>query len=390
MINYRLFFVAAMCSVVLPVAVSAQRVPAPSDLYQVGEQIDVQTSTSEDVVVAGGSVRIVERVGQDILAAGGDIQIDAPVGDDIRVAGGTVTINGTVGGDVLLAGGDVHIRKDTVIAGDLHVFGGQVVVDGTVNGKLYVRAGSVQIHGDVRGTADVKAGEARLTGMLRSPAIIVADDFQVTENAIVSGDLRYWRSAGAITNNPLVDDGTLVYDETLAPHVPVNKDAGMESIAAAAMGVFGLFGLLSAALVIALLLLSTKTLFSDSAKHLKAHPYASFFGGLIFVVATPMLSLFMLLTIIGIPLALTLLALYVIVLAFSVALSSVVLARLIEQQMKAKWGVLSLLAVALLTYVIVKLLVIVPVLGWLASMLIVFAGVGALLATLKVRVKKIV
>lgn len=374
-----------LAGMMVPLAALAQE-GTRSNVYRAGEQVDVRASVTGDAVLAGGTVRVAEGVQGDVVAAGGEVDIDATVGEDIRIAGGNVTIGAPVGSDVLAAGGTVRLRREAAIGGDAVLFGGQLIIDGTVDGALSANGGQVDINGDVRGPANVRAGAIRLQGALRGPAVLVADDITVAPGAVIENEVRYWTSKGELTNASFDGGGRLVYDPSLATAMPQE----MEPAAIAALaGVIGVYGVLSAALVIALLLLCTKTLFAEAAKRLRDAPGISVFAGLVFVVATPMLCLFLLLTLIGIPLAIALFAFYAVILWFSTTFTAVIFTKMIEHHVRARWGVLILVLVATALYVVLQLLSLVPVVGWLLVALLVFGALGALMMVFQGRVRKV-
>lgn len=144
-------------------------------LYVAGNSVSVGSAVTGDLLAAGGMVVVTGAVSGDVLAGSGDVQLLAPVQGDVRVAAGQVSINSRINGDLVVLGGSVAILPGATIGGGVTVLGGQTTVDGTVNGSLLVRGGRLIINGTVRGNVDARLDESLTVG----------------PNAIVGGTLAY-------------------------------------------------------------------------------------------------------------------------------------------------------------------------------------------------------
>ena len=102
------------------------------------------------------------EAGGSAVAAGRDVEIRGRVDGSVRAAGATVSVHAVVGRNVTAAGGRVHLDRETVVAGNAFLAGGEVVMDGTVEGDLYLGAGSVLVNGVVGGDVRVEANTLRL------------------------------------------------------------------------------------------------------------------------------------------------------------------------------------------------------------------------------------
>jgi hypothetical protein len=142
-------------------------------------------------------------------------------------------------------------------------------------------------------------------------------------------------------------------------------------------------------LMIGIFLYFTKTFFKDAAKVLRTKPLISFFTGLLYFVATPVIAMILLITIIGLPFAIALALLYAISLLFAKALTAIVLTRALELQYKKKWSMLNVFIVSLVIFLALKLIMIIPFIGWIATMIAVLIGYGAVLLVKFDRVKKV-
>jgi hypothetical protein len=101
--------------------------------------------------------------------------------------------------------------------------------------------------------------------------------------------------------------------------------------------------------------------------------------GLLYLLAVPPLVLLLLVTLIGFPLGLFLLFLYLFSLLFAVPLTAATLVHWFEARRHARWRRGKVVLLALLLYAGLKLLLLIPVAGWLLVLIPLFPAFGALL-----------
>ncbi|MBI5794645.1 hypothetical protein HZA87_06245 [Candidatus Uhrbacteria bacterium] len=356
------------------------------DVYATGGQVTLSEPVRGDVFVMGGTINEKARIGGDLFAAGGTVTVDGNVLGDLRVTGGSVFINKEIGGDVIVAGGNLIFGGDAIVGGDVLIAGGVVTVDGTLRGDLSVHSGDVTVAGSVLGDTDIRTERFTFTGQLQGDATLSAEQWYVGDKARVSGVLNYWQPSGE-RDFTGVARGKVTYDPDLQ-----RKERSPKAPLVAVGAIFAavsIFSLLSGALLIALLLLATKTFFRDAAKKLRAAPGLSLLTGFLYFLLTPVIVLIFFLTIIGIPLGLLLMTGYVFSVAFSKPLTAIVLAKWMEgSRGKPLHGVLVfLLSVGIL--IILKLLIVVPFLGWVLMLVAVCGAFGAVAMTKFEKFKKI-
>lgn len=378
--------VAAMAALTVTESGDGVWITHGNDVYVMGGQVTVEEAVKGDLFVFGGNVTEKASVGGDLFAGGGSVTIDGTVRNDLRVGGGNVMINGPVGGDVLVMGGNVTLGEKAVVTGDMLVGGGVVNLEGTVRGDLHVRGGEISLAGSVLGDSDVRAERLTFTGQLRRNAILSAEQWFVGDKARVGGTLNYWQPSGERDFSGVVQ-GAVTYDTDLKQMERDPKGPAMAI--GAAIAAFSIFGLLSGALFIALLLLVTKTFFRDAAKRLRTAPGLSLLTGFLYFLLMPVVVLVFFLTIIGMPLGLMFMAGYVFSIVFAKPLTAIVLAKWMEASRgKPLHGVLLfLLSSGIL--IVLKLLMIIPFVGWLLLLLAVCAAFGAVAMTKFEKFKKI-
>ena len=380
------------------------------DIYAAGETIRLTERVEGDAMLAGGQVRFATTIRDDLFIAGGEVEIDGTIDDDVRAAGGTIVMSATVADDVFLFGGEVHLREGTVINGDLHIFASEIKIDANVvlNGSVLLQAQSVDFNGNAYGPVSIDAHKVQYMAFTEAPVEISAKELalsatingnvqitskqvSVAEGTTISGNVTYWNISG---ESPFIENqvaGTVTYDEAMAQYMADKKDKHHKKHFGVAAMFFAVFSytFLSAAFVILLALLFTKTYFVDAAKILQKEPGVSLWYGFLYVVATPFLCVLLLCTVIGIPLGLILGFVYASSFYFVKPLTSIVLAKVAQHYWKKKWKNVHIFFASLAVLLAWRLHVFIPILGTLASAIILLAGFGALAKTEWIKFKKV-
>ena len=329
--------------------------PVPGDLIAAGGNVDVDAEVKGDAVAAGGNLRLAAAVGQNVYAAGGRLVIDAPVGRSLRIAGGQVELGpkGSVGGNVTVAGGQVSLRG--TVKGSVSASGGRVTIDGAVDGDVESSAGTLRL-----------GPHARIGGKLRyrSGAELVSDPA-----AQVAGGIERRMLPG--------QEGAASAPAERPAHEAV-RERGRWS----GPGWFWTLGLMALA---ALLVAALPGLSRRVADTWRTHFGWSLLWGFIALVCIPVAVLILLISIIGMPIALLAALLYGALLIVGYAASGIALglwglARWrAELQGHTGWRigsvVLAVLALALLGSV--------PFVGGMVGLIAVIAGIGAIAQLLR-------
>lgn len=376
--------VTVFSNVPFAIAQDAQRPVSPpsqitigNDIYMAGEHVSITAPVNGNLNIAAGGITIGTTVAGDLQVMGGDIAIHGGIRDNVRVLGGDVRITGRVNGSLTVVAGQVLIEKTAVIGAGLLVTGGQVVIDGTVNGTLKAKAGDVTVNGTINGISDIRSDTATINGIMTGTSTVVANTFVIGETAMFRGNLNYWSGQGQQNLTGRVT-GTAAFKADLAPmHDDARHDKGMFF---GLLGAITIYSLFSAALTIGLLMFLTKNFFVNAAKYLHKQQWMSLLIGFLYFILTPILALILAVTVIGIPLAIAVLLSYVVAMFFSSALTSMVLARWVETKYRKKWHPVTVFFLTLGIFIGLKILLIIPFLGWILNAVLVCMGIGSLIA----------
>ena len=334
-----------------------------ADVFIGGGSVTVHEPAGGDLFAAGGAVDVDAAVGGDAVAAAGKVRVGAEVGQSVYVAGGQVNVNGKVGRNLRVAGGQVELGPKAEVAGNVSVAGGQVRLYGAVRGHVRAAGGRLLIDGPVGGDVLATSGHIELGPQAR-----------------ITGKLRY-RSGDALHKDPAAQVSGGI--EQLAPAWGGAAASQPPAPEPRRQGMGGIGWLWTAGLVVlAAVWLALAPGFSARfGAALRERTAFSVLLGFIWLVCVPVLAVLLLLTIIGIPLALFVAAAYLALLplayvAAAVGLGDWALARWQAARASALgWR----LAAAALALVLLTALGHVPWLGALLAFAVLLAGLGAML-----------
>jgi hypothetical protein len=250
------------------------------DVLSAGSVVDVSDSVTGDAMLVGASVEYSGLVGGSYLGAGGVQEVDGGVEGSARVVAGTIRLGASVGRNVTLVGGNVLLQREAVVEHNAYLAGGFVRVEGVVRGDLYVGAQEVVLDGVIEGDARVEA--ARLT---------------VGPAARIRGDLRYRvESDGTSIDSQATVEGDVV---ALANEVDIRRKIGFSILRVLAFLLCG--GAMTA--------LFPGTV-SAWVAPVRQRPVAALGVGLLWIVGAPLFILALVVTLVGLPLALLLAGVY--------------------------------------------------------------------------------
>ena len=124
-------------------AVAGAASAADGATVRIGATVDISEDMSGQLVAAAGATNIEGRIDGGAVIASGRINVAGTIRDNVLAVSGAFTLwpQGQVGGDLRLASGDAEIAG--AVGGDLMVAAGSVVVGGQIGGDLRAFAGKV-------------------------------------------------------------------------------------------------------------------------------------------------------------------------------------------------------------------------------------------------------
>lgn len=302
---------------------------------------------------AGGSVELEDPVAGNAFVSGGDVEIRGPIGANLFAAGGEVTLEAPVEGNARLAGGRLLIAPEARVTGDASMAGGSMTVDGQVGGSLRAFGERLTVNGTVEGDLQFAGEEIRLG-----------------PGARIGGKVSY-RGDGRVRVDPTAQ---------VAGGIRKSTDGrDWEHLSHGATIVGGITISLGMLVLGALLVLLLPRFSREAAAAIRQKPWQSLALGFAMLVGVPVLLVVLVITLIGIPLAVLLAFAYGALLVIGWLVAALFLGDTVLGSIDAKkldsawWRALSLL----LAIVAIAFVRHVPVVGPLAWGLLFLAGIGA-------------
>ncbi len=351
-----LFSLALLASLSLPALGQGQQAPAddePSNVYMTGTEVRPTGPVHGDLVAAAGRISVDHAIDGDAVLAAGSIDVRGRVAGDLRIAGGFVTLTGRVRGEALVVAGSLAFGPDADVGGRAWLAGGDVAVAGRFHHDVKVYARNVLVLGHV-------TGNVHLFGAT----------IEVLPSARIDGNLTY------VSNIPIkIHSGARVAGKVIREpgQLPTLRMPGWPPFRPLLM-----FGLLAAG---ALLLALFPRFTASAVQTVRASPLGSLGLGTAIFFSVPPVMLLLVITIIGIPIALMLAGLYAVALLAGFLVAAFFIGeRLLKLGGRRAaaggyWARVGMLAIALIILWLVRH---VPYVGVLLILCALTIGLGAM------------
>ncbi len=318
-------------------------------LFASGRALDIAGEVQGDIFCVGQNITISGTVRGDVICAGQNITVTGNVEGDVRAAGQTVVIGGEVGSNVSFAGQSLTLESDASVDGDVSLAGDSMTLNGQVGRDVFAAAATLSANGDIG--RDITASLTNLN---------------VGSNASVGGEVIY-----TSVNDANIASGAQITGDATKQDPPrrEGKDGAFFAISSG----FALYLLVSLLLIALILVLIFPRPIHEASETGLRHPARTLLIGFVASLLVPMLVLGLLITVVGIPLALLLLFTWFVVLFLAGPLSGYFIGRLILRDSRSPI-IIMLVGAALLLIVYI-----IPILGFLALLAAMWMGVGLLL-----------
>lgn len=293
-------------------------------------------------------------VDKDYFAAGNSVTLEGTVNGDAYLAGGNIVINGTVNGDLLAAGGNIDVRG--TVTGNIRAAGGNLIISGNVGRNISIAGGNINFSpgANVAGNLALAGGQITL-----SP------------QATVDGNLTYFSS------NP----ATISQEATISGQVSQNipdrkpKEEAKREIGAL-FSFFTVASFILASIIGIILIKLLPNYFARISGVIVNKPWVSLGIGLLTIIVFPVVFMLLMFTIIGIPIAIFLAFVLAVLLYLAKIFVAFVIGELILRRFSKNTGRIWAFLLGLVIYYVVTLI---PVIGWLISVIAALMGLGAIL-----------
>ncbi len=335
-----------------------------------GAEVTISGEVDSDIRVAGAEVVIDAEAGGDIWAIGAEVSILGASGGDLFAAGAEVIIGSAVSGDLKSFGAEIVLTEDVVVAGSTEVYGEDVIVNGTFSGKTILGGESLIADGVFHGDLILEGNE-----------IVVQPDLQV------DGDLTIYSTKEPIipSSVQISGDYRYKYSDDVRVMVPGLEEwapvAALTVVSAIASLIVTMFVFVIGIVVI----LVSPDLPQRASRAIKDQSVMSFVVGLAALVVAPIVTGLLFATIIGIPVAIIMCMLILIVILLGYLCAAYAISALAFEKTgePVSFG-------KRLGYIIVGLTALfvaglIPLIGELILVLALLFGIGGFLQALFVR-----
>ena len=320
------------------------------DIYFAGNSVIVEGTINGDLIAAGGEIKVTGTINGGIIAAGGSIIVNGNVANDVRVAGGEVRIGGDVGDNVLAFTGQFIMENNARISRDLTLGAGTAIIDGTVNGNINGGVSDLEMRGATKGNVTLE----------------IDNNIRIFPGATIGGNLEYSApSQGEISG--------IVSGKTTYKEAPPKKGDLRSKIESEIMGYLWLFLIGIVSLMIA------PELTQKNSDKVAMNPLKNLLWGLLFLIISPIVTILLLITIIGIPLSLILFIIYIVTIYISRIYVGYWVGGYVLKKLKieTRFRVLTMAFGLLIVLIVINI----PIVGIFIHLVVLLLGLGAIALT---------
>jgi cytoskeletal protein CcmA (bactofilin family) len=321
-----------------------------SMLFTAGNSVDIAGTVNGDVYCAAQTLTISGTINGDVICAGQTVIITGKINGNVRLIGQTVTINSPVSGSATIGAQTLIIDKDATIGRDLLGGSREVTINGMVNRDVVTAATDLTINGKVGG--NIKGTTKNLN---------------IGSIGLVGGNVEYTSN-----NDPVITTGGKIVGKVTRTTPKNQSNTNYVSPIAFSIGglVFGLIAWLVFAMVLVAMFPRT---FDEITQNAMKKPGITVLIGILGAIAVPILIFILLITIVGIPLALLTLLAWFTTMLLVTPFAGYMLGQIIMPKSRQPYGIMALgTAILVITYFI-------PIIGFITLLIAYLFGMGMIL-----------
>jgi len=328
------------------------------NVYTAGNIVSINSNIKKGLYAAGNTINLNANVEGPFNVGGGTITVRGDVDGTMHAGGGSIFIESAIGGDLFIGAGNVILTERSSVGGDLIAGAGQITIDGSIGGNILLGGGEVFLNGRVAGNVNIKA----------------VDKLELGDDAEIAGNLEY-------TSKEKADiDESKVLGEVIFRQKKAEAKAGLFKSPKAIFGFLTLFFFLKllGAIAVGLVFVYLLRRFTEEVVKQSLQKFWPSLGiGFGSLVLVPIACIILSISIIGLWLAVIAGALYLLLLILSSVFASIILGTwLIKVLAKRQEYIIDWKAVVV-GVIIIKLLILIPFIGWLPKFIFLLIGLGA-------------
>lgn len=352
----------AIFGVALLGAVSAQATNNSEGYVKVddGTVTSADQNVNHSMILAGLNVDSKDTVDGILFGLGNNVETHGTSTYNV-LAGTTVKIDGTTDKDLFAAGSVVNLNQGAKVGRDAYLAGGTVNVNSNVSGNAFITAGSLKLSNvTINGDLNVYANEITF-----DKSVTVNGSVEFNDNAKVNGRDNL-KATGGIT--------TFAAGENGGWWGGVSWGYGDYAIFILLAGI----GLLAVTMVMCLVFPGVYRKLSELFKKWKTGTAVkNVVFGICAIIVVPIVSVILMLTVVGLPLAIISLMFYLTCLYMSTAFAGILFGHLIlTKLLKSKANVY---LEAVIGIALICLVALIPFIGWVVALCASLVGLGLIM-----------
>ncbi len=325
------------------------------DYFAAGSNIEIQGTVTGDAFITGGQIFVHGEIDGDLIVMGGSVDVAGVIKGNIRILGGQITVNGRVERNATVLGGNVQLHPSAAILGNLVCIAGNCDLNAPVSGQALLIASNARISNAVGKDLSAYVGQLRITSRADIGGnldIHSSEEPNIDPLAQISGETKWHRS--------VIKD--VFHGRVLKGFLIGSKFLGL------------LMNFLFTFVIGVILMKLFPKMVSGAMQALDKRPWKACGIGLILLIGLPLASLLLLMTVLGAPFALALIALNV--LSFYTAKIFSVSWAAGKLSQKVGWNLrpVPVLAIGLFVYYAFTLI---PILGFIMALVALLFGLGS-------------
>jgi hypothetical protein len=364
------FLIIFIFSVLFPFASFAAELTAGRDIYIGAEQsfgenvyigagkVNILGDVNSDLVIIGGETKINNTVSGDLLVLGGRVSFDGKVTGDVRIIGGDVKIRGEIDGDLFVVGGNVHLYEEAILNGDTILVGGDVGIQNDLNNEVKVIAANVKVNSTIAGLLEVTTQYLHLGG------------------SNIEGQLQYYSPQEYSSDDAEVNiSGTVSYNE-----INDLKDNSFVKKTIISFGSFWFVLQFITTIIIAFISIYVFRVFSFGVSHIAVHSFwKSLLVGILALIITPLMIIFLITSLVALPVGLLLLLALIFFSIISVALAGIFIGAWARKTLSKKRDFVVSFQSATVGIIFLSALQFIPYIGNVIRAVLIVVALGATL-----------
>ena len=321
-----------------------------SMLFTAGNSVDIAGTVNGDVYCAAQTLTISGTINGDVICAGQSVVITGKINGNLRLVGQTVTINSPVSGSATIGAQNLVIDKGATIGRDLLGGSREVTINGVVNRDIVAAATDLTINGKVGGN---------INGTTKN--------LNVGSIGVVGGNVEYTSN-----NDPVIATGGKIVGKVTRTTPKSQPNANYLSPIGFSIGglVFGLITWLVLAMVLVAIFPRT---FDEVTQNAMRKPGMTLLIGVLGAIILPIIIFVLLITIIGIPLAILALLTWFTIMLLATPFAGYMVGQIIMPKSRQPYGIMALgTGILVITYFI-------PIIGFITLLIAYLFGMGMIL-----------